>query len=491
MSTTAAVVAGRGWEPTRGGASLPPADHQPSPAWPAARIRSRCPHPEVTTPNRLDPFWDGLWGRSSSLSWLTSATMRAHHQAGLLKLPKTMQRDAERARRLVLAPEGWARRLRLLGAVDFWRTLSSEQAAVVTGDLTVLDFQRRVPLALFQAGLVDVGSFSGVVRNTKLHQPRAAVYRPSNTTVFDRRITPHLTFPEWVSITGGQPWSSASQFDRHNLLAAELGLRLFEYADIGTVLGEKLSSIELLAGSGLGRSLPFPDRRSADLTIVRPDGLRIAVELTATTTGRFREKVERWAKLLADQPLEHSGLVVVFVIANPIERHGAAGKNSRNAAATVINQMCRQYPGWVGNRVAERIAIADWQEWFPERHTLSQHFFDLRCLTPSGPPERLWQVQRWLARDSTGAFLRQFQPNQSAPDFTAVLDNVQSLAGIPHWARDPDNGIRMWQLMLAERDHDHFPVPESARPERLTGAAFGSPRGVSGAPQPPVRLRGL
>ena len=62
----------------------------------------------MTTPNRLDPFWDGLWGRSSSLSWLTSATMRRAAPAGLLKLPKTLQRDAERARRLVLAPEGWA-----------------------------------------------------------------------------------------------------------------------------------------------------------------------------------------------------------------------------------------------------------------------------------------------------------------------------------------------------------------------------------------------
>ena len=72
VSTTAAVhSASRGWAPTRGGVSLPPADHQPSPAWPATRIRSRCPHLEVTTPNRLDPFWDGLWGRSSSLSWLT------------------------------------------------------------------------------------------------------------------------------------------------------------------------------------------------------------------------------------------------------------------------------------------------------------------------------------------------------------------------------------------------------------------------------------
>ena len=148
---------------------------------------------------------------------------------------------------------------------------------------------------------------------------------------------------------------------------------------------------------------------------MRPDGLRIAVELTATTTGRFREKVERWAKLLADQPLEHSGSGCRVRHRRPDRAARASGKNSRNAAATVINQMCRQYPGWVGNRVAERIAIADWQEWFPARHTLSRHFFDLRCLTPSGPPERLWQVQRWLARDTAGAFARPFSRPRRRP----------------------------------------------------------------------------
>ena len=288
---------------------------------------------------------------------------------------------------------------------------------------------------------------------------------------------------------GRQPWSSASQFDRHNLLAAELGLRLFEYADIGTVLGEKLSSIELLAGSGLGRSLPFPDRRSADLTIVRPDGLRIAIELTATTTGRFREKVERWAKLLADQPLQHSGLVVVFVIANPIERHGASGKNSRNAAATVINQMCRQYPGWVGNRVAERIAIADWQEWFPERHTLSQHFFDLRCLTPSGPPAAV------AGPAVAGPRLHRRVPAAvSARSVYPRLHRCARQRAVP--GRHPALGPRPRQ-----RHPDVAADARRARPRPLPGARVGQAgtshrRRVRFAarcvryPQPPVRLRG-
>ena len=178
-----------------------------------------------------------------------------------------------------------------------------------------------------------------------------------------------------------------------------------------------------------------------------------------------------------------------FVGASP---RGVVGGAKDDAFAAIMRRGFENYRAMGGTRfVAERIAIADWQEWFPARHVLSQHFFDLRCLTPSGPADRLWQEQRWLARDTTGAYLRPFEPAPTAPDFTAVLGNVQSLAGIPHWARNPENGLRMWQLMLAERDRNRFPVPESPRPERLTGAVFGSPRGVSGPPQPPSRLRGL
>ena len=91
--------------------------------------------------------------------------------------------------------------------------------------------------------------------------------------------------------------------------------------------------------------------------------------------------------------------MVLFVVADPVERHGGGGKTCRNAVATIINQFVNQHPGWVGNRVAERIGITDWQELFPARHRLAQHFFDLRCLVPAGPPDRLWVERRWLARD--------------------------------------------------------------------------------------------
>ena len=76
-------------------AACRPPDHQPAVSWPAASIRSRCPHPEVTCPARLDPFWDGLWGRSSNLAWMTPATIDAQQRAGLVKLPHTICRDPD------------------------------------------------------------------------------------------------------------------------------------------------------------------------------------------------------------------------------------------------------------------------------------------------------------------------------------------------------------------------------------------------------------
>ena len=85
------------------------------------------------------------------------------------------------------------------------------------------------------------------------------MYRPAHTKVFDTVLSPRLTFPEWVAVTGGQPWSSASQFDRHNLLAAELGLRLLEYADVGDRAGgEAVRRSSCWPGPGWARRCRTP-----------------------------------------------------------------------------------------------------------------------------------------------------------------------------------------------------------------------------------------
>ena len=56
-----------------------------------------------------------------------------------------------------------------------------------------------------------------------------------------------MSFAEWQALTAGVGWTRGPQHDRHNILSAELGLRVAEYLDVGAVLGESTSRLDLLA----------------------------------------------------------------------------------------------------------------------------------------------------------------------------------------------------------------------------------------------------
>jgi hypothetical protein len=163
------------------------------------------------------------------------------------------------------------------------------------------------------------------------------------------------------------------------LLSAEFGLRVAEYLPVGTVMGEKMSSYDLLAGSGIGRQvLKTGAAKRADLTIVREDGLRIAVEITATVSDHFDSKVRSWAKLLAETPLKDSGLVVLFVAA---ESPGKIKANTDASATSIrgrihsaILKALKEFPGTSYDRIASRIGVATWREYFPKKHYASDRF---------------------------------------------------------------------------------------------------------------------
>ena len=140
-------------------------------------------------------------------------------------------------------------------------------------------------------------------------------YRPSDSKACNRLIAPALTWPERLPATAGYEWSAGGQHDRHNELAAELALRAAEHEPIEGVLGEKLSTVHLLAGSGLNKPVNRANNRRADGVLIRPDGLRIVLELTATPSKSLKEKVRTRAKLLTERPSKTSGIVIVFVAA--------------------------------------------------------------------------------------------------------------------------------------------------------------------------------
>lgn len=335
---------------------------------------------------RIDPHWDGVWSRGASAVWLTLREARALASSdfgGSSGVPAFVDLSGEQGLRRLGWPSSWQLVLDVLACLDTYRTLSAQQLAYLVGDARVADPDSRVMWDLFALGLVDVGMTRSGVSGREVRGAR--LFRPAQTREFDRVVLPRLTFEEWASVTGGRDWESTGQYDRHNVLTNELLLRVAELLPVSAVVGEKLSDLETLGFSSLGLQPPVMRiQRSADGVIVRSDGLRIAVETTASTGSAFQAKCDRWARMLHDRRLADSGLVVVFVVA---PRAGESNSKQRVTSGLVQRCVARaaaRTPGVVGDRTASRMGVVSWESWFPARGRVSPDFFRLVVRMPCG-----------------------------------------------------------------------------------------------------------
>lgn len=441
-------------------------------------------HPGVTAgfgaADRLDPYWDGMWSNGATASWVSNELAERQVDAGLGVLPATLTMTKERAAVTLANPGPRGARLAAFGAVDQWRTLSSEQLAALTGWKVLASPRSAFLSAAFTAGLLDVGLFSSPLRRGQ-EADRVRLIRPSRSTAFARLIDPHLSVQERVSVTAGSPWDFRRQYDRHNLLSVELGLRVAEFCEVGTVLGEKLSTADLLTWSGLGKAGECPDKGSADLTVVRVDGLRVAVEMTASSGQDFAAKVRRWAKVLSSNPLAVSGLVLVFVEAAPPGIGSKQGlyEQIRKQVAKVV----MEFPGTAGDRVASRMSVARWQDWFPASHQAGDGFVSLDAVRPTGPPGSRWEPVSLL-----DPFDMEFDPHRPEA-MTAVVDNASMLLGVPHWLRHADRAPLLWPRLMEAAGLEELPTSPPSRINRFTGARSALAAGIPGLTTAPARMR--
>lgn len=459
----------------------------PDTAWSLTDLASACPNPALDATSRLDSYWNGLWTGSAS-TWLTRGLAIRQMKAGLLTLPPRLLVDPNAALGRMTRTRDLTDLVTLLGSLHSWRTCSTEQLAALTGNAALLTPINVLTASAFSADLLDIAPNSSAIAAAQRFGRGMAV-RPSNSIVFEQTVKPRLTWAEWLAVTGGQNWTAGTAFDRHNLLATELGLRLAEYTDVATVLGEKFSTADLLAGSGVGLPERTTDRRAADLTAVRIDGLRIAVEVTATVSAHFDTKVERWVRLLSETPLEESGLVVVFMIATaPDKSQSSSARRVRSATYSAVARAVKKYPGVSFDRTAHRIGVTTWREWFPAAHKVSEAFFSMRVDRPTGNGGG---PGRWESCDLMDVTRMPFRAKDPAA-LLAVVDNAGGLGQTPYWLRANTNPPTFIGDLLADAGLKDIPRPVSARPERLTGRAHGHGIGAdSGGWKVPQRLLGL
>ncbi|MBW3068956.1 hypothetical protein GZ998_05440 [Actinomyces sp. 594] len=263
-----------------------------------------------------------------------------------------------------------------------------------------------------------------------------------------------LEWPLWLAVTEDRPWVRGSASARHNGLCCELALRAGAWLGVPGVLGECLASADDLFGAGAGRARIESGRRG-DALLVREDGVRLVVELTASATPALSAKAESWARLLAANP--GAGVMVVFVVAAPVD--GAeSGASLFGAVRQAVGRAVRTHPGGLADPTGPRMAVVDWRSWFPARGMVDMAAFGgMRAQTPVA-------VGGWADVDLLTAPV--------AGGEVSVLSATGLLGGVPWWLRRDD-------------------LDPMGPPMRRFGARIGTNtgRGVARVADYPLRLR--
>ena len=383
---------------------------------------------------RLDPFYGGFWGKSSGQSAWASHTQVANQVAGgRARWEAAWKLDPDEAMNVLLEPRYRETVVAALGAITQWRTLSGEQLASITGHKT---FQRRfanhsdvspVLRALWTVGALDAGrTMIGAWAGQPHHAP--LLWRPRASKFWDK-FAPNLSWAQQVAVTGGDKYRVGHQHDRHNVLSVELALRFAEFGESGTVLGEAFAGFDQLSDGRWTRLHELEGAKTpnavGDVVLVRPDGLRIVVELTAGAGISYTSKLQRWAKFLANVPFAASGVVVVFVEALPPYAGPGQRKQLRWQLRNAMSNAVRAFPGRRGDLVEDRLFLASWDDWFPSARTLSNKFELLTANKVAGAG-----AKDWVSVDMASIFDLPL-PDDSDPLLEKVIENSLGLAGTP------------------------------------------------------------
>jgi hypothetical protein len=404
-----------------------------------ASLSSRCPDPNLSATRRVDPFYGRLWVDTSggiAASWRSRQSAEDEELAGLGAMTATESRwSRDEALELVLGSNR-RRHLAVLAAIMHWRTATAEQLASIVG---MRSLRGRVSPSLdllWAAGLIQKGT---LVSSHRL----PSIYRPSRGRIPVEWLN-HLTYEEWVGVTSGRATEWGSQYDRHNILATELGLRIAEWHDVVAVFGEALGSTVTMLGEDPTTSR---SQKMSDAVFVRPDGMIFAVEMTATTADGFRSKTDSWAAVLANDP--NRRIAVVFV---DIAQRGSAGTSK-----VLRKHVLRSATGSMDAQLAdvhERMFITSWRSWFPSPGDASEQFLGLRAIRPTGATGDPDAESRWEDVSLIDPF--SLAPIDDAGVGRALRRNVSAIWGAPWWLRTeppPDfDGIlaeRAWRTPQA------------------------------------------
>lgn len=445
-------------------------------AVPLSQLPSRVSLHHARTSLRDDPYWSRGWRTGSTGEWFSVREFREQENLGRVKTPAWLRMTEEDARARVSGSRGWEQVLRVVAALDQWRTMTVQQVEALTDVAGIASGDRSLVSALWNAGLIDICVLGSAFATVGVDRG-GMLLRPARASAAVRAFEGRMSYVEWVSVTSGLGLDANRQFSRHNILASEFGLRVAEFGHAAMVLGEKVSGMGLLAYSGVGDAVPTSGANNgSDLTVVRADGLRIAVEVTASKVGGwFDAKAEKLALVLHRRRLADTGLCVLFVTAPHQDASAAESADVVRKVKRSIQKAVRLYPGTALDPTAQRIGVISWADLFPALHQATPDFGKLPVDRPTGPgfigdpnDETVWERGFFLDTASTP-----FAPTDPQA-MTAVLGNAAGLRGAPHMLRQTSGRPVLSDISVQRMGLSG--VPQVAGTKPLTEARGGSAR---------------
>jgi hypothetical protein len=386
--------------------------------------------------NRIDPYWSEIWsvpGQETGITWHDKARVQELAAQGLFK-PKAseLRWTEDQAYELMSNPHKRQSYLKVIAATHMWRTLTQEQIGHIVGLDGLGAGSNHDPHSIFvpwSAGLLQWGHPTDFFKTLRIVRPAYKV---------PPRFLSTLTYRERLSVFGGQTAVMHGNMTRHNVLNAEVSLRVAERLGhlFPIILGEGSAFAKVLMPEAKNKK---PSYSVGDAVWVRADGLRVIVE-TGTGSDAIVEKIKRWAPVMAEDRRGPMSLYLLFMIPSKNQPLDSVRYLKEKISSSVISALA--IAGYDSRYLASRVGIVEWSEWFPASHTINERAF---------APLRIWQLtdQRlWRLTSLADPYAIECDVDPAAAEKS--IGYAKHLYGVPHFLRDDPANLTADLLSLAQ-----------------------------------------
>ena len=248
--------------------------------------------------------------------------------------------------------------LALVGALFSWRTVTVDQLRAGLCNMPLPAFDRDNPNiygALARLGVINVG-FSKRERLEHIRVPQVWLAIGN-----DRSNVESI-----LSLTGQRPWFRKGltagvmygirQHARHNTFAAHVSLAACHDPRVQLTGGDGWGGFRLLDAQAQAESGAHI-AAATDATILTDTNVMAGIEVQVGTS-KIKDKMDRWAHMLAYSPMARRGLVCIW-LSTPMPHAGASNFPAIMEGVSQLPEMAAGVPP-----VAHRMGYATWDEWF-------------------------------------------------------------------------------------------------------------------------------